>query len=104
MVRRQQGGEGSGFTRRSPQRKFLGPAIAAEVIMAKHTKRRKPSDADLKGNPFIGGSKGTTQAQVTPDELEDMEGENTIEGDDANDTNPQGGIDKGEHRFPFQRK
>jgi hypothetical protein len=74
------------------------------MTMTRHSKTRKPSDADLKSNPLIGGSKGTTRAHVTPDELEEMQGENTIEGDEANDTNPQGGISKGEHRFPFERK
>jgi hypothetical protein len=66
--------------------------------MAKHRKADKPSDADLKGNPLIGGSKGTTMAGVTPDELEDSEGANTIEGDVENDPNSQGGIDKASSR------
>lgn len=72
--------------------------------MTKHPKTRKPSDTDLKNNPLIGASKGTGRAQVTPDDLEESEGANTLEGDEANDTNPQGGIDKGEHRYPFHRK
>jgi hypothetical protein len=72
--------------------------------MSKHSKTRTPSDADLKSNPFIGGSKGATRAKITPDELEDSEGANTIEGDEANDTNSQGGIDKGKRRYPFERK
>jgi hypothetical protein len=72
--------------------------------MSRHSKTRTPSDADLKSNPLIGGSKGTRRAQVSPDELEDAEGGNTIEGDEANDTNIQGGIDKGERRYPFHRK
>ena len=62
--------------------------------MTKHQKTKKPTDADLKDNPLIGGSKGTTIAGATPDELEDSEGVNTIEGDVQNDTNKQGGIDK----------
>ena len=33
-------------------------------------------------------------AHATPDDLEESEGVNTIEGDVANDTNPHGGIDK----------
>jgi hypothetical protein len=37
-------------------------------------------------------------AGITPDELEQFEGENTFEGDIENDTNPQGGIDKAEVR------
>jgi hypothetical protein len=64
----------------------------------KHVKLDRPTDADLHRNPLIGGSKGTTMAQVTPDELEEFEGVNTFEGDIENDTNPQGGIDKAEVR------
>ena len=66
--------------------------------MTKHQKTKKPTDADLKNNPFIGGSKGTTAAGVTPDELEDSQGANTIEGDVQNDTNRYGGIDKAASR------
>lgn len=62
--------------------------------MSKHLKRKLPDNADLKRNPLIGGSKGTTMSGTTPDELEEAEGANTIEGDVGNDTNPQGGIDK----------
>jgi len=62
----------------------------------KHLKGSKPSDADLYRNPMIGGSKGAAMAQVTADDLEEFAGENTIEGDIENDTNPQGGIDKAE--------
>jgi len=58
----------------------------------------KPSDADLHRNPLIGGSKGTTMAHVTPEELEQFEGANTFEGDVENDTNSMGGIDKAEVR------
>lgn len=72
--------------------------------MTRHSKTRTPSDADLKSNPFIGGSKGTRRAQVGAGELEELEGENTIEGDETNDTNPQGGIDKGEFKYPHHRK
>jgi hypothetical protein len=63
-------------------------------MSTKHRKTRKPSDADLKGNPLIGGSKGVTRAHVSPDELEDSQGTNTIEGDVENDTNAAGGIAK----------
>jgi hypothetical protein len=62
--------------------------------MSKHLDRAKPSDKDLSENPLIGGSKGTAIAGVTPDELEEFEGETTFEGDVENDTNAQGGIDK----------
>ena len=62
--------------------------------MSKHLQRSVPTDKDLRENPQIGGSKGTTIAGVTPDELEELQGETTFEGDVGNDTNPQGGIDK----------
>jgi hypothetical protein len=64
----------------------------------KHVKLNRPTNVDLVRNPLIGGSKGTTMAGITPDELEQFEGENTFEGDIENDTNPQGGIDKAEVR------
>jgi hypothetical protein len=62
--------------------------------MTKHVKPTKPTDADLKGNPLIGGSKGATRAGAKPEDIEDAEGANTIEGDVENQTNPYGGIDK----------
>lgn len=62
--------------------------------MSKHLKTSKPNDSDLRANPLIGGSKGTTMAGATPEELEDLEGENTIEGDVENDANAQGAIRK----------
>src|SRR5205823_9516034 len=51
---------------------------------------------DLVRNPLIGGSKGVTMAQAGPDDLDQLAGANTIEGDVENDTNSQGGIDKAE--------
>jgi hypothetical protein len=73
--------------------------------MPRHQKTTRPTDSDLRNNPMIGGSKGVTMAHATPDDLEDSEGVNTIEGDVANDTNRHGGIDKpirreGPHRRP----
>jgi len=62
--------------------------------MTKHPKTQKPSDSDLRANPLIGGSKGANMAQATPDELEEAQGRNTVEGDVENDVNRQGGIDK----------
>jgi hypothetical protein len=59
-----------------------------------HPKTRKPTDRDLESNPLIGGSKGVTMAHATPDELEESQGDNTIEGDVSNDTTPQGGVRK----------
>lgn len=56
-----------------------------------HPKTRKPSDADLKTNPGIGTSKGTSVADDVED-FEAEEGENTVEGDVLNDATPTGGI------------
>lgn len=66
--------------------------------MTKHAKSKRPSDIDLYRNPLIGGSKGVTMAQATPDDIEDAAGENTFEGDVGNDTNPQGGLDAPDRR------
>lgn len=62
----------------------------------KHPKLPRPTNVDLVRNPLIGASKGVTMAQASLDDLADLEGANTIEGDVENDTNPQGGIDKAE--------
>jgi len=67
-------------------------------MSTKHVKLNRPTNVDLVRNPLIGGSKGTTMADVTPEELEEFAGANTFEGDIENDTNPQGGIDKTEVR------
>ncbi len=64
-----------------------------EEAVPKHLKSNT-ADADLKHNPMIGGSKGTTISGTTADDLEEFQGGSTIEGDIENDTNPQGGIDK----------
>ncbi len=61
--------------------------------MSKHVKTRRPTDADLKGNPMIGAGKGTTAAG---DAVDLLAGENTIEGDVGNDVNAHGGLDKNE--------
>ena len=58
--------------------------------MSKHVRTTRPTDADLKGNPMIGGSKGTTIAGPG----EGLDGDNTFDGDVENDVNAQGGIDK----------
>ena len=52
----------------------------------KHVKSARPSDADLRGDPGIGSTRGTEQ------EDGELEGENTFEGDVLNDTTPAGGI------------
>jgi hypothetical protein len=66
--------------------------------MTKHFKTTTPSDVDLRINPMIGGSKGATMAGATAEDLEELQGANTIEGDLENDVNAQGGIDKDESR------
>jgi hypothetical protein len=66
--------------------------------MTRHSKLKRPSDRDIQSNPMIGGSKGATLAGATPDDLEEMQGVNTIEGDLENDPNATGGIDKSESR------
>lgn len=62
--------------------------------MSKQPKTTVPTDADLKGNPMIGGSQGATRAGQTPDDLEDSIADTTIEGDTMNGTNAAGGLDK----------
>lgn len=59
----------------------------------KHLKTQTPSDADLKGNPGIGSSKGTT---MSGQDAETIEAESTFEGDVENDTDAQGGVDPGQ--------
>jgi hypothetical protein len=54
-----------------------------------HTPTTLPAD-DLDCNPGIGSSRGTTMAGEDPDEIE---GDNTSEGDVGNDVTPAGGID-----------
>jgi hypothetical protein len=59
------------------------------MATSNHFRQDKPSDADLKGDPGIGTSKGR-HGQVEEGELD---GVNTEEGDVLNDTLPSGGID-----------
>ena len=66
--------------------------------MSKHIKTTEPTDADLKGDIVIGASKGVTMAQASTEDVEDILGENTVEGDMENDTNRFGGIDKAQAR------
>jgi hypothetical protein len=63
-------------------------------MSSKHMKTDVPSDADLKGNPGIGSSKGMTISGGDP---RDLEGDSTFEGDVDNETTPEGGIDP-DHR------
>jgi hypothetical protein len=53
----------------------------------KHPKTHRPTDADLRGNPGIGSSKGTAQ------EGDVLDGDTTFEGDVMNDATPEGGVD-----------
>jgi hypothetical protein len=74
------------------------------AIMTKHSKLKKPSDADLRNNPLIGGSKGAALAGASPDDLDESQGANTLEGDLENDVNTAGGIDKSESRTGSRAK
>lgn len=47
-------------------------------------------DEDLKNNPGIGQSKG---AYASGEDLEDAEGDNTVEGDVENDPQADGSVD-----------
>jgi hypothetical protein len=62
-------------------------------MTARHPKLKRPTNTDLVRNPLIGGSKGVTMAQATEDDLENIEGANTFEGDVGNDTNAAGGVE-----------
>jgi len=55
----------------------------------KHNKTSKPTDLDLTDDPGIKRSRGIT----TPPDDAELQGHNTVEGDVANDTTPQGGVD-----------
>jgi len=57
--------------------------------MAKDGIADPKQDEDLKTNPGIGQSKGVFAAG---EDIEDAEGENTIEGDVENDPEPSGGV------------
>ena len=50
-------------------------------MRGKHPKLHRPTNVDLVRNPLIGGSRGVTRAQATPEDLQAVEGENTIEGE-----------------------
>ena len=59
-------------------------------MSSKQPKTTVPTDADLKGNPGIGSSKGLGSAGADP---EDLEGDSTFEGDVENETTREGGVD-----------
>lgn len=54
----------------------------------KHPKTTEPTDADLKGNPGIGQSRG-----MSGTDPENIEADSTTEGDVENETKLDGGID-----------
>jgi hypothetical protein len=68
--------------------------IMSVTMSTKHPKLNRPTNVDLVRNPLIGGSRGVSMAQATSDDLEELVGENTIEGDVDNDAGLGGGIDK----------
>ncbi len=60
------------------------------MTSSKQPKTRVPTDADLKNNPGIGASKGTTMSGEDPGEIA---ADSTFEGDVENETNREGGVD-----------
>ena len=60
------------------------------MTSSKQPKTRVPTDADLKRNPGIGASKGTTMSGEDPDAIV---ADSTFEGDVENETTPEGGVD-----------
>jgi hypothetical protein len=73
-------------------------------MSSKHPKLKRPMNTDIVRNPMIGGSKGVTMAQASVEDLEALQGENTIEGDLENDTNRQGGIEDDQRHEPRSRR
>jgi hypothetical protein len=73
-------------------------------MSSRHPKLNRPMNTDLVRNPMIGGSKGVTMAQASIEDLEALQGENTIEGDLENDTNSHGGIDEEPRHEPRSRR
>jgi len=55
----------------------------------KHDKRPSPFADDLERNPGIGQSKGSFATGIPPEEIE---GENTVEGDIDNDSTAADGV------------
>jgi hypothetical protein len=48
-------------------------------MTTKQPKLKKPSDADLRSNPLIGGSKGMAMSGSSADDLDEFQGANTLE-------------------------
>ena len=59
------------------------------MTSTKHDKGDSPFPDDLERNPGIGKSKGAFETGVDPEEIE---GENTVEGDVQNDSGLGGGV------------
>lgn len=59
------------------------------MTSGKHGKGRSPFQSDLERNPGIGQSKGSFMTGIRPEEIE---GENTVEGDAENDSTANYGI------------
>ena len=59
-------------------------------MSSKQPKTSVPTDADLKGNPGIGASRGATIAGEDPAEIT---ADSTFEGDVENETTREGGVD-----------
>jgi hypothetical protein len=72
--------------------------------MTKHPKLKRPTNTDLVHNPTIGASKVVTLAQASPEDLDELMGENAIEGDVENDTNEEGDIDEAPRLDRFKRR
>lgn len=73
-------------------------------MSSKQPKLNRPTSKDLRTNPLIGGSKGATMAGATDEDIDELRGENTIEGDTENDVNWAGGIDKPAARVGVHRR
>jgi hypothetical protein len=66
------------------------------MTTAKHEKRvNQKLDEDLKRNPGIGQSKGSFMTGIPPEEIE---GENTVEGDTDNNAGRFGQVKTGRER------
>jgi hypothetical protein len=66
------------------------------MTTAKHEKRvNQKLDEDLKRNPGIGQSKGSFMTGIPPEEIE---GENTVEGDTDNNAGRFGEVKTGRER------
>jgi hypothetical protein len=59
------------------------------MTKSKHTKGPSPFRSDLERNPGIGQSKGSFMTGIPPEEIE---GENTVEGDAENDSTASDGV------------